>query len=123
MARWLTWVSDHQRQGWACSKCAWIFEIPTMLHDTEARSAYDRLASSKFQDHDCRNSHTAPASDYVENFSDRARRLVTRGFKPKDAADITLQEIMLEHRNDPAISERARTDAEDFLRRVKQGLI
>jgi hypothetical protein len=30
---------------------------------------------------------------------------------------------MLEHRNDPVISERAKLDAEDFLRRVKQGLI
>lgn len=123
MARWLTWVSDHQRQGWACSQCAWIFEIPSMLQDADARSAYDRLASSKFQDHDCRTSQTTTALNYVENFSDRARRLVTRGFKPKDAADIILQEIMLEHRNDPAISERARHDAEDFLRRVKQGLI
>jgi hypothetical protein len=94
-----------------------------MLNDADARSAYDRLASSKFQDHDCRSSQNTPAAGYLENFSDRARRLVTRGFKPKDAADIVMQEIMLEHRNDPVISERARSDAEDFLRRVKQGLI
>ena len=123
MARWLTWVSDRQRQGWACSQCAWIFEIPSMLNDAEARTAYDRLASSKFQEHDCRSSQKTPAFDYIENFSDRARRLVTRGFKPKDAADITLQEIMLEHRNDPVICDKAKLDAEDFLRRVKQGLI
>jgi len=123
MARWLTWVSDHQHQGWACSQCAWMFEIPSMLQDADARSAYDRLASSKFQDHDCRSSRAAPAISYVESFSDRARRLVTRGFKPKDAADIILQEITLEHRSDPVILERARLDAEDFLRRVKQGLI
>ena len=94
-----------------------------MLNDAEARSAYDRLASSKFQEHDCGNSQKTPAFDHIENFSDRARRLVTRGFKPKDAADITLQEIMLEHRNDPVICDKARLDAEDFLRRVKQGLI
>ncbi|HZQ69007.1 MAG TPA: hypothetical protein VFA68_10865 [Terriglobales bacterium] len=123
MARWLTWVSEHQRQGWACSQCSWIFEIPSMLNDAEARSAYDRLASSKFQDHECRGHQKISASGYIESFTDRARRLVTRGFKPKDAADIVLQEIMLEHRNDPVISERARLDAEDFLRRVKQGLI
>ena len=123
MARWLTWVSDDQRQGWACSQCTWIFEIPSMLQDADARTAYDRLASSKFQDHDCRSAQSVATVSYVENFSDRARRLVTRGFKPKDAADIILQEIMLEHRNDPATSERAKFEAEDFLRRVKQGLI
>jgi len=46
-----------------------------------------------------------------------------RGFKPKDAVEITLQEIMFEHRGDPATIEKARVDAEDFLRRVKEGLI
>ena len=123
MARWLTWVSDHQRQGWACSQCAWIFEVPSMLNDPEARSAYDRLASSKFQDHDCRGNRNVSVTDYAESFTDRARRLVTRGFKPKDAAELVLQEITLEHRNEPAILEKARLDSEDFLRRVKQGLI
>jgi len=46
-----------------------------------------------------------------------------RGFKPKDAAQITLQEIMFEQRNDPSLVKRAQNDAEDFLRRVKEGLI
>jgi hypothetical protein len=94
-----------------------------MLNDPDARTAYDRLASSKFQEHDCRTHQKAPPPDYVESFADRARRLVSRGFKPKDAADIVLQEIMLEHRNDPTVAEKAKLDAEDFLRRVKQGLI
>jgi len=49
--------------------------------------------------------------------------LVIRGFKPKDAADITLDEIIFEHRNDPQVAEKARKDAEDFLIRVKGGLI
>jgi len=46
-----------------------------------------------------------------------------RGFKPKDAVEITLQEIMFEHGRDPKIIEKARLDANDFLRRVKEGLI
>jgi hypothetical protein len=49
--------------------------------------------------------------------------LVLRGFKPKDAADVTLQEILLEYRNDPKMMEQARADAADFLRRLKDGLI
>ena len=94
-----------------------------MLTDQEAKSAYDRLASSKFQDHDCAV-HGEPAvfAD-AESFASRARKLVTRGFKPKDAAQITLQEITFENRSDPNAAKRAQADSEDFLRRVKDGLI
>src|SRR6185369_14873966 len=52
------------------------------LTDQEARSAYDRLAASKFQDHDC-SVHGEPAVLVdSESFAARARKLVTRGFKP-----------------------------------------
>jgi hypothetical protein len=94
-----------------------------LTDDPEAKSAYDRLASAKFQQHDCAEHEKLARQADSESFAERARRLVVRGFKPKDAVEITLQEIMLEHRNDPAIEKRARADAEDFLRRVKDGLI
>ena len=42
----------------------------------------------------------------------RARKLVTRGFKPKDAAQITLQEITFENRNDPKAAQKAQADAD-----------
>jgi hypothetical protein len=94
-----------------------------LLTDQEAKSAYDRLAANKFQDHDC-TMHGAPTllAD-SESFAARARRLVTRGFKPKDAAQITLQEIIFEHRNDKAAAKKAQADSEDFLRHVKDGSI
>ncbi len=41
-----------------------------------------------------------------ESFAARARKLVTRGFKPKDAAQITLQEITFENRNDPTAAKK-----------------
>ncbi len=53
MGRWLTWVSHQRLTGWACSQCGWTFPVPALLTDKDAKSAYDRLASSKFQDHDC----------------------------------------------------------------------
>jgi hypothetical protein len=56
-------------------------------------------------------------------FAERAESLVLRGFKPKDTADITLQEIMPEHRNDQTIMGKARAEAEEFLRRVRDGVI
>ncbi len=94
-----------------------------MLTDQEAKSAYDRLASTKFQEHDC-VAHGEPSvlADH-ESFAARARKLITRGFKPKDAAQITLQEIMFENRNDPVAAKKAQADAEDFLRRVRHGII
>ena len=123
MSRVLTWVSDHSLQGWACSQCEWNFPVPTLLTEPAAKSAYDRLGSAKFAEHEC-SGHVARARTAdVESFAERARKLVLRGFKPKDAADIVLQEIVLERRNEPGMAERAREDAGDFLRRVKEGLI
>lgn len=123
MGRWLTWVSHQRLTGWACSQCGWTFPVPSMLSDREAKSAYDRLAASKFQEHDCAVHGEPAALADSESFAARARKLVTRGFKPKDAAQITLQEITFENRNDPKAAQKAQADAEDFLRRVKDGLI
>ena len=94
-----------------------------MLADSDAKSAYDRLAAAKFQDHDCAEHGQSAAPALNASFADRARSLVLHGFKPKDAADITLQEILLEHRNDQKIIGKARAEAEEFLRRVRDGLI
>ena len=123
MGRWLTWVSHQRLTGWARSQCGWTFPVPPLLSDKEAKSAYDRLASAQFQNHDCAAYGQPLLLTDSESFSERARKLVTRGFKPKDAAQITLQEIVFENRNDPAAAKKAQADAEDFLRRVKDGLI
>jgi hypothetical protein len=123
MGRWLTWVSHQRATGWACSQCGWTFPVPSLLTDQEAKSAYDRLASSKFQEHDCAAHGQPELVADSESFASRARKLVTRGFKPKDAVQITLQEITFENRNDPGAVRKAQGDAEDFLRRVKEGLI
>ena len=123
MGRRLTWVSHQRLTGWACSQCGWTFPVPSLLTDPEAKSAYDRLASTKFQDHDCAAHGQPTVAADSESFAARARRLVTRGFKPKDAAQITLQEIVFENRNDQGAARKAQTDAEDFLRHVKAGLI
>jgi hypothetical protein len=122
MGRWLTWVADQQFRGWACSYCEWNSPVPSLLTDPEAKSAYDRLAASKFEQHDC--SHFSMRnSNADDSFAEKARRLILRGLKPKDAVDITLQEISLEHRNDDARLRQAHADAEDFLRRIKNGSI
>ena len=110
--------------GWACSQCQWMFPAPDMLGDPDAKAAYDRLASSKFQSHDCAHyGKPAATPSYEDTFTERARKLVVRGFKPRDAVDITKQEILLEQRNDPKVAEKLQIEAENFLRKVKEGLI
>jgi rRNA processing protein Krr1/Pno1 len=95
----------------------------TLLSDVDAKNAYDRLAAGSFAKHDC-TTYAQRAKDSQKNtFADQARKLITRGFKPKDAVDITLQEMMFEHRGDPKFIEKAQIEAEDFIRRVKEGLI
>jgi len=110
-------------QGWSCSECDWTYPVPVLLSDPAAKSAFDRLAEAKFQDHKCTDAPRRVVFADGQTFTERAQKLVMRGFKPKDAAELTLQEIVLEHRDEPKTIERARAEAEDFLSRVRQGLI
>jgi hypothetical protein len=128
MERSLIWM-ESDVNGWACSNCQWRFPVPTLLSGEEAKGAYDRLAAAKFRQHACeaaasfsgampeakRDAHTA--------FTERARALIKRGYKPKLAVELALQETEIEHGNNPKIMEQARADAEDFLQRVRKGLI
>ena len=128
MLRSLIWTEGDAR-GWACSKCQWKFPVPTLLSGEEARSAYDRLAAVKFREHRCdpvaslseANQETITYADTA--FSERARTLIKRGYTPKVAVDLVLHETEIEHHNDPNTIERARVDAEDFLRKARKGLI
>jgi hypothetical protein len=49
--------------------------------------------------------------------------LIKRGYRPKVAVDLVLHETEIEYRNNPRIMEKAHADAEDFLLRVRKGLI
>lgn len=119
----LIWIADREPQGWACSQCTWMCPKPSLLSGTEGKSAYDRLASAKFAEHDCTRYAPRWTQPEQNSFSQKARNLIMRGFRPKDAVELTLQEMMLEHRENPKLIEKARVDAEEFLRRVKEGLI
>jgi len=123
MGRSIIWITEPSFRGWACSECEWHEPVPTLLASAEAKSAYDRLAQGKFRQHDCANFLSRLKLARPESFTDRIRKLVVQGFKPKDAVEIFLQEVMLEHRDQPKVLEQARSDAEDFLRRVREGLI
>jgi hypothetical protein len=123
--RSLIWIQGNADPGWACSSCQWRFPLPTLLAAREARDAYDRLAAAKFREHICEAQIAKPAvaRDTGPTFADRARKLIKAGYKPKDAVELVSQEIVLEHRDDAAAIEQARTDAEDFLLKLRKGLI
>jgi len=122
MPRWISWRADEQFVGWGCSKCDWTCELPVLLRDPQAKSAFDRLASAKFKVHRC-SDFAARLTSVQDSFAERARKLIIRGINAKDAVEITMQEIEFENRDDPVVTERAHRDAADFLRRVKGGLI
>ncbi len=122
-ARELIWTSHHSFQGWTCSQCEWNYPLPTLLNDPEARTAYDRLAASKFRDHKCADHISRLGGTYSDSFTARIRKLVAQGFKPKDAVELMLQEVALEYRNQPNTLSQAKAEGEDFLRRIRAGLI
>lgn len=121
--RTLLWVQDDSFQGWTCSRCEWKSPLPTLLSDSEAKSAYDRLAEGKFRQHVCDDFRKSRALPVAGTFTARLRNLVGRGFKPKDAVEVLLQEVELESRGDVQLLQQARSEGEDFLRRVRQGLL
>src|SRR5579864_4942887 len=123
-ARELLWIVDRNFQGWTCSQCEWSEAVPTLLNDPDAKTAFDRLAAGKFRAHNCADHLSRLGSaDDADSFTPRIRKLVTQGFKPKDAVELFLQEIALEYHNQPKILAQAKADGEDFLRRVRAGLI
>jgi hypothetical protein len=125
MARSLIWIQGGSDPGWACSTCPWRYPLPTLLGSEEARSAYDRLAAAKFRDHKCETQSQAPTvkARTEPTFAERAGKLIKAGYKPRDAADLVMQDILLEHGHDASAKEQARVDADEFLLRVRKGLI
>jgi hypothetical protein len=128
MERVLIWIGGDAK-GWACSICRWKYPVPTLLSGEEAKGAYDRLAAAKFREHKCETG-TSPFAAEPEakldagiSFAERARVLIKRGYTPKIAADLVLHEMEFEHISNPTMMEKARADAEDFLQRVRKGLI
>jgi hypothetical protein len=127
MERSLIWI-EGDANGWACSNCRWRFLIPTLLTGQEAMRAYHRLAAAKFREHECESETSLSVAKQgkkgdADTFAERAGMLVKRGYKPKDAAELILQQTVIECGNDPRMMEKARADAEDFLLRVRSGVI
>jgi hypothetical protein len=123
MARSTIWITTKAFQGWTCSDCGWNSPVPTLLTTPEAKSAFDRLSLSKFREHDCAGHPERPDLPADPSVTERIRKLASRGFKPKDAIDLVLQEVQLELRDRPEAYESAKAEAQDFLRRMREGII
>jgi len=128
MSRSLIWKDTPPDPGWACSSCSWNYPLPTLLADPEARRAYDRLAAARFRDHQCETKLHArpdpPAAQAADTgLAERAHVLVLRGYKPKDAVELVLQEMALEYSGHSNIMERARKESQEFLDKIRRGVI
>lgn len=123
MPRSMQWRIALDVRKWACSDCGWEYPVPSLLSDPEALRAFDRLARDKFIAHSCADLPTQPAPVLHESATERMRGLVRRGYKPKDAAEIVLQEILLEHGPGTKKALQAEEEAREFLRRVRDGII
>jgi hypothetical protein len=122
-AREILWSVDRDFQGWTCSQCEWNNPVPTLLNDPEAKNAYDRLAAAKFREHKCADHPSRLVVAGAESFTSRIRKMVAHGYKPKDAVELVLQEVALEYPGQTKILDQARAEGEDFLRRLRAGLI
>ncbi|MGO9863262.1 MAG: hypothetical protein ACLPLR_06610 [Terriglobales bacterium] len=128
MLRFLIW-NEGDNKGWACSNCRWRFPVPTFLSGEDAKGAYDRLAAIKFKEHECEGeisfSEVQPETklDTDIPFAERARVFIKRGYTPKVAVDLVLHEIEFEHGSQSRVMEKARAAAEDFLVKVRKGII
>jgi isocitrate dehydrogenase kinase/phosphatase len=122
-SRTMVWTSDVSFQGWICDQCEWSDPLPTLLNDPEAKSAFDRLATRKFQEHSCSEHLMRVKTAQPDSFTTRIKKMISHGYKPKDAVELLLQELMLEYRDKPKLLEQARLEGEDFLRRIRAGLI
>ena len=128
MLRFLIWT-EGDNKGWACSNCRWRFPVPTFLSGEDAKGAYDRLAAIKFKEHECEG-EISPSEVQPETkldtgipFAERARVFIKRGYTPKVAVELVLHEIEVEHGSRFQVMEKARADAEDFLVKVRKGII
>lgn len=121
-SRELVWSVDRAFQGWICSQCEWNSALPTLLNDPEAKTAFDRLAAAKFREHNC-SDHLVRLPSSTESFTARIKKMVAHGYKPKDAVELMLQEAAIEYRGQQKILSQAQSEADDFLRRLRAGLI
>jgi hypothetical protein len=121
--RELLWIVEPHFQGWICSQCEWHDSMPTLLNDPDAKTAYDRLAASKFRAHKCAEHLARLPRAGADSFTARIKKMIAHGFKPKDAVELMVQEVSLECPRQPKILAQAKAEADDFLRRLRAGLI
>lgn len=121
----MIWL-DGAPPGWACDRCNWRFPAPFSLDDDEAKGAYKRFATVNFRSHKCQAEtdiakSRAPGFNQENDFAGRARMLIMRGYKPKDAVEAVMRELTAECNNDGQALKKLRAEAEQFMLKIQQG--
>lgn len=101
--------------------------IRLVVRDHPELGAYGRAVDSKSRQHrdEAERRQAAQEGEQTTSnaFADRARALIKRGYTPKVAVELVLHEMEFEEGNNSKIMEKARSDAENFLAKARQGLI
>jgi hypothetical protein len=128
MERSLIWI-EGDANGWACSNCGWKFPRPNTAYCRGSEGCLRPPSRCEVCEHKCEAEPSVSATkreikrNADTTFEERVRVLIKRGYRPKVAVELVLQEVEITHGNDPRFMERARADAEDFFLRVRKGLI
>lgn len=98
------------------------------IRDHPETGAYDRATEAKVREHQREGEIRSAQEQAIHRaadtaFADRARMLIKRGYAPKVAVELVLHEMEFEQGNNSRAMEKARAEAEDFLRRTRQGII
>lgn len=82
------------------------------------------MALDRFREHRCLSLASRPVERVgCPNFAERARAFIKRGITPKNAVEMVLREVEFEFGKDARAMMKARMDAEEFLLKVRKGLI
>jgi hypothetical protein len=123
-----------------CLGTQYGFQFTALSHEQRAslQSAVANLPEADVGDQfggaTLRKHHAAPTTgvstlerasnrDPDTAFADRARALIKRGYTPKVAVDLVLHELQVEHGDNSRLMDKARSDAEEFLFKLRRGLI
>lgn len=103
--------------------------IRSAVRDLPETDAGDQLAGARLrkQHSESETGVSTPGQATEWNtgtsFADRARMLIKRGYTPKVAVELVLHELEVEQGNNSRIMDKAHSDAEEFLAKLRRGVI
>lgn len=81
------------------------------------------MAFAQFSEHDCKLHPSNGNQPETESHIGKMRLLVMRGSSPEEAAGEVLKEVSSRYPDQPATIDKVRKEADEFLRRIREGFL